>query len=389
MKSTLIEENDTLVRREVITDNEILIFNYGEDKPQSKNSGEYLYMPFYSPVFIYNDILKHKNTIRYLGFDKDSNCEVIVYSSTCAEQVAVYIDTDKARIESTQMLKYENIEGDYYLQFFYEDYKLEDKFELPFKITVKEWDEVKFEFICDYKNIREKSVDNTLSFAISRIAKNLYKVSYPTGFHYSYIVDFGDSVGIIEAPISESYMGNLTRFVSQNFSNKPIKYCFLTHHHPDHAGGFPYFYKNGAIIVTTELSSIYQKELLDKRHSLSCEKVHYTTNGKFDIIKKDEVKDYSNYNLKIKALEFSNNGHTYEFLVYYFPESNILIVGDLYYIRGSEAKASERPDRLFEFINKNKLKLKDLYTNWMPSSARIATMNDIKISSKAFRKRSK
>lgn len=380
--NSLTVGKDILTYKEIIKDESITVFDYNDSIPQPKSSIREVYLPFLSPISIYNDILNNKQTVRYIGYDERLNNDVLVYSSSYSKQVTVYVNKENRRITSVQILKYEEIEGDYYLQFVFDDYKTVEEFDLPTKITIQEWGTTKYSLVYDYNIITTKTIvsDDILSFNVDQIAKNLYKISYPTKKHYSYILDYGDSLGIIEAPISEKQMEVLNKVIALNFPNKPVKYCFLTHHHPDHAGGFPYFFNNKATIVTTELSHTYQQELLNRKFSLRKGEIAYSGHGKFDVIHKGEVKDYSCNNLKMRLYEFGNSGHTTEFILYYFPQSKILIAGDLFYINSTKAYSSDRANRLYEFIKENNLQVKNIYTTWMPEKARIATIEDLILS---------
>lgn len=321
LTNSLTEGKNTLIYKEIIKDGKITVYDYNDTVPLPKSSINEVYLPFLNPVSIYNDIIENKQTVRYIGNDEVKNSDVLVYCSSFSKQVTVYIDKKSKLIESVQILKYEEIEGDYYLQFIFENYNPIKGFKLPERIIIKEWDTVKYDLVYDYDKITTtRSADDQISsFEVKEISKNLYQISYPTKVHYSYVVNYGDYLGVIEAPMGENQMQILNKVINSHFPDKPIKNCFLTHHHPDHAGGFPYFYKNGATVVTTELSHIYQQELLKSNHSLRKEKIQYTKDGKFDIISKNGTKSYSDKNVKLIAYEFEENGHTTEFLLYYFP----------------------------------------------------------------------
>ncbi len=250
---------------------------------------------------------------------------------------------------------------------------------------IKEWNTESQNFKYSYTFItKEKDIRDTYSF--KQIAKNLYKITLPTEKHFSYIVDFGEYIGIIETPVNEMYCQKIAYVAQANLPGKPIKYIFLTHHHPDHAGGFPYFYNNGSLVITTELSSIYQKKLLNRKHSLNKSNINYNgSKGDFIIIPSLGEKDFSTKNTKMKAYEFGKNGHTEEFLLYYFPESKILIVGDLFYSQPEKIRASNRAEKIAHFIKTHKLKVEKLYQTWSPSGFKeFSTMEDLEASQEMY-----
>ena len=211
LMTSLVTGKDTLAYKEIVKNESIVVFDYGETVPLDGSSVSEVYLPFLTPVSIYHDILNNKQTIRYLGVDEKLNSDVLVYTSSFSKQVSIYVNRATKQIDSAHILKYEDIEGDYYLQFIFNDYKTYNNFNLPTNVVIKEWNTVKYSLKADYKNIATKKseVADTLPFSIDEIAKNLYKISYPTKHHYSYIIDYGDWIGIIEAPISEIQMQTL------------------------------------------------------------------------------------------------------------------------------------------------------------------------------------
>ncbi|MDR1200881.1 MAG: MBL fold metallo-hydrolase [Tannerellaceae bacterium] len=49
------------------------------------------------------------------------------------------------------------------------------------------------------------------------------------------------SISVFEAPINPIVSNQLIAYLGEYFPDYPVKYCFLTHHHPDHAGGVKSF----------------------------------------------------------------------------------------------------------------------------------------------------
>jgi glyoxylase-like metal-dependent hydrolase (beta-lactamase superfamily II) len=268
LESHIVFRNSEMLRREYFSADSSFVLDYGEKEPLS---GDVLkkesFLVFYSPVTLFWDMEQNRRTLRYLGDDNASQCHVISYTSSFYRQASVFVGMSDFTIRAVEFLNYSNIRGDYMLQFFYKDYET-DTFDLPAKLTVKEWGSALYEMNCNYTLVSGRTENPTEGYAVEEIGKNLYAVSYPTGEHRFYLVDFGDYWGVIETPVSEVYAEQLSSVIRQKFPKKPVKYAFLTHHHPDHAGGFAYFYRNGATVVTTTLSREYQEELLAGKHSL-------------------------------------------------------------------------------------------------------------------------
>lgn len=364
----------------IVIDSDGKVLSKGSEAQKQSN------VVLYSPVTLLWTLLDYASSLRYLGFDKETNCNVVTYLSF-GKQISLFINSSTYLIDRAEILKYSSIQGDYLLQYFFSDYRLTDSnLKCPHKLVIKEWGEVLQEFTYTYTNIEGERIDNKGNeFAYKEIANHLYQASYPTKKHYSYVVDFGDYLGVVEMPMSNSYMKRMDDFIHENIFNKPIKYAFLTHHHPDHAGGFAHFYKTGATIVTTELCSKYLKELLICPHLLEKDdNINMTGEGAFEIVKSSDSKEYSTKNISLTAIEFPDNGHTKEFVLYYFPESRILIVGDYFYM-SSKIRGSHRAEILEEFIETNKIKVDRIYPTWAPVGMKaFCTMKELKESAKLY-----
>jgi hypothetical protein len=89
----------------------------------------------------------------------------------------------------------------------------------------------------------------------------------------------------------------------------------------------------------------------------------------------------------MQVFELGENSHTKEFLLYYFPDFKILIVGDLFYVGNSGVRASVRANELYSFIKKKGLKVEKLYSTWQPSGKAYATFDELKESARLYRER--
>ncbi|HEY6003970.1 MAG TPA: MBL fold metallo-hydrolase [Anaeromyxobacter sp.] len=69
------------------------------------------------------------------------------------------------------------------------------------------------------------------------------------GSHNSLIVDLGDAIAVVDAPVGEAQSRFTIDSAKAKYPGKPIKYLVLTHHHMDHAGGARSYVAEGATLV--------------------------------------------------------------------------------------------------------------------------------------------
>jgi glyoxylase-like metal-dependent hydrolase (beta-lactamase superfamily II) len=82
------------------------------------------------------------------------------------------------------------------------------------------------------------------------------------GSHHSVVVEFGDHVAVIEAPLNEERSLAVIDEVYRLMPGKPIRYIVTTHHHWDHLGGLRAYVHEGATVVTHESNKPYYQEVL-------------------------------------------------------------------------------------------------------------------------------
>ena len=155
------------------------------------------------------------------------------------------------------------------------------------------------------------------------------------GSHNSVLVEFKDSVAVIEAPLNEERSLAVIAEVYKLVPNKPIQYIVNTHHHWDHLGGIRTYRHEGATIVFNERNRGFLEEVLTAgprqlqpdRYSLSPPE-EWAEGYTFETVREkfilgDETRTVELHN--VQGLQ-----HAVGMLIAYLPKEKIVVQADLY-----------------------------------------------------------
>ena len=188
---------------------------------------------------------------------------------------------------------------------------------------------------------------------------------------------------LFEAPKDAQTCREVISVTQKQFPNKPIKYVALSHHHPDHAGGFTAFVNQNTQVITTKGNIAFFEKLLKTTHTLKPDNA--ITNVKLSaltIAAKDSLnlKDKDNQVVIYEAGE--NTDHVEEFLFFYFPIQKILFVGDLVsFPQKGIADQRKRAYSVYKLIEDKKLSVEKIYVSWpLKGQKPYGTMEDLKAS---------
>ena len=175
------------------------------------------------------------------------------------------------------------------------------------------------------------------------------------GSHNSVLVEFQDSVAVIEAPLNEERSLAVIAEVHQLVPNKPILYVVNTHHHWDHLGGIRTYRHEGATVVLNERNRGFFEEVLTAgprllqpdRYSLSPPE-EWAEGYTFETVREkfvlgDQSRTVELYN--VQGLQ-----HAVGMLIAYLPKEKIVVQADLYNPTASAPNASTRT--LYENIRR-------------------------------------
>jgi glyoxylase-like metal-dependent hydrolase (beta-lactamase superfamily II) len=93
------------------------------------------------------------------------------------------------------------------------------------------------------------------------------------GTHNSLLVEFGDYVTVLDAPLNEARSLAVIAEVKKLVPEKPIRYVVNSHHHFDHSGGLRTYVAEGAAVITSDINLIFYDQAWRAPRTLSPDKL--------------------------------------------------------------------------------------------------------------------
>jgi glyoxylase-like metal-dependent hydrolase (beta-lactamase superfamily II) len=167
------------------------------------------------------------------------------------------------------------------------------------------------------------------------------------GSHNSVLVEFQDSVAVIEAPLNEERSLAVIAEVYKLVPNKPITYVVNTHHHWDHLGGIRTYRHEGATVVINERNRGFVEEVLTPgprllqpdRYSLSPPE-EWAEGYTFEAVREKFI--LGDQSRTVELYNVYGLAHAVGMLIAYLPKEKILVQADLYNPTASAPNASTR-----------------------------------------------
>jgi glyoxylase-like metal-dependent hydrolase (beta-lactamase superfamily II) len=184
------------------------------------------------------------------------------------------------------------------------------------------------------------------------------------GSHNSVLVEFRDSVAVIEAPLNEERSLAVIAEVYRLVPNKPIRYVVSTHHHWDHLGGIRTYAHEGATVIMQETNRPYYQEVLTARPwTLKPDRYsmfppeEWAEGYTFETVREkyilgDETRLVELHN--VQGLQ-----HALGMLIAYLPKEGIVVQADLYNApaQGQQPPAAPNASNRTFYNNLQRLKL--------------------------------
>jgi glyoxylase-like metal-dependent hydrolase (beta-lactamase superfamily II) len=373
---TVIESGETYTGKLLLTADSSYQQEYGESGIAVNSRAEAISTYFYFPVKVLAEILKNRTTLHFLESNSDEN--ILGFNTGNGTKYYAYLNKSTYRISKLEHFFYSPVYGDATEEILYENYSSSL---LPAKIIVKKNGLVQRDLSAmDFKT--ETSLD---SAAIRSLSPNALQASLAdhefeivaVGGGISIlklnevnnkilVVEYKDHLAVFEAPVSVDINRKAIQYLKTIYPNKKIKYCFLSHHHPDHAGGFLAYAEEGSTIITTLLSAAYLDKLSAGKHSFSFNTVSSFKTPAYDIIRTNTSKEFFKKDTPVVVYETGSlTDHTDEYLFFYFPAQRILFIGDLVMFPSKGLRQQgKRAYGVYTFIKQRKLAVDKIYTSW-------------------------
>jgi len=149
------------------------------------------------------------------------------------------------------------------------------------------------------------------------------------GGYASVVVDFKDSIVVIEGGQGEDRSNAVIAAAKQLVPGKRVRYLVNTHHHIDHSRGVRTFVDEGATIVTHQLNRPYFERMFAAPHTLNPDRLQKSKRpARFETFTTKKV--LTDGNKVIEIHHMPGNGHNAGLSLVYLPKEKVLIEADAY-----------------------------------------------------------
>jgi len=354
------------------------------------------------PIKLLQFAFQNRQSLRYLGSDKTH--EWLSFSYKSNESLTIFINKKTYLVDKVEKLSYNDRYGDAVFTTEYKNYELQNGIQIPKNRIEAEYGIVERELT--YTGIRFDAKPDTANFRLLWLSKtfrdklpsvtpqvdnlvventgtNLDLIKITSQNNKVLVAQFKEYVALFGSPSGLGLNQQILEEIQKRYAPKPLRYVFVTHHHPDHAGGIRTFANLPVTLVTTSGNEAYLKKILTATHTLG--NVTSKNEGlklKMDFVPLEGKKSYKEEQMEVVAYEIGKaTTHSNEHLAYYFPQYKILWTGDLLFFRvdGKIYPAGNRGKSVYDLIQNQKLAVDKIYTSWpLQGQALFGTIEELK-----------
>ncbi|HEY5885688.1 MAG TPA: MBL fold metallo-hydrolase [Pyrinomonadaceae bacterium] len=283
------------------------------------------------------------STLRWLGqAAHDGRMQnVITFASSNGIQWTLFFDARSNLLTKYEQIVSDNLKGDTVQETIFPAYRTVGKIKVPTKrITRRSGEiveEVNYNDVQFNVNLPEtafakpEGLDELpqgapLPAKETKLADGVYL--FESGVN-SLVVEFKDYVMVVEPPSGGRGPKPTINKVREMFSNKPIKYIVVSHHHDDHAGGLRSYIAEGVTIVTTPANQRYFETMAASEFTINRD--DQTLNKRkpvFNFVRNNKSL-FDDGQQVVEIIDIGPSPHAKEMLIAYLPKAKLVFQGDL------------------------------------------------------------
>lgn len=201
---------------------------------------------------------------------------------------------------------------------------------------------------------------------ITQYQEHIYLLEFKGSSSRSNLIEFNDYFLVADAPLNTKFGDAIVNAAKMINPEKPIRYFSFTHHHPWSIGGMRSLVAAGATVFTHPTNAAFINEIVNFPHTLQPDSLSiHPVSLKTESI--ETVRTLKDSTLEMQIIHIgAESEHTDDYFVYYFPQLQLLIEGDLVWIanNGDMKPAIARQKGLYDAIVKRNLAVKKIMQNW-------------------------
>lgn len=360
----------------------LLMQGYGAQKLSSVTKKEFedylLETGRYTPVHILDYFYNHQS----LAKTSYENNNFIASLSISGATVTLFINKTDTLVSKINILAYDDLYGDIISSYTYSDYEKLNGISFPKKVAItklngKITDEVHMsspQIVSDVPDLLQKPDDfkweeeeeEKTEISLEKYSDNIYFLYLKQPDTKSLLVEFADFLLVAEAPLSIANGELIIKTVKNIFPDKPIKYFTYGHFHSWYLGGIRPFVYEGSTIITRPQSKEYVEFIVKAEHKQNPDDLQKNPQKlNLEIINDSLTISDGNFEMKLYVIG-EKSDHTNDFMIYYFPDKQLLFEDDLIWIskEGEPKKAGARQAGLYKAINDLNLDVKTIIQAW-------------------------
>jgi len=197
------------------------------------------------------------------------------------------------------------------------------------------------------------------------LAPGLHLASMSDVQSRSLVVEFADSLVVLEAAVSSANGERLVDAIQTRWPGKPIRWFLFSHHHPHYLGGLRAMVAAGAAVAVTPGNADYVREITTRLFNRAPDRLaEYPTPLNISVFSnRFEVRDSTNRMVAVNI--GTRSQHTDEFLVFWFPRQRILFETEQgWFHRDGRTVASRRAAMLLDVIRDEDLDVERIAQSW-------------------------